>query len=300
MIRTMLLALAVLTAESAWAQPRRILGSRLPRVSWFAGPGSVSVSVGSPYGGFSYHGDFPTYGPYRYGWGYDGYVSPYGTYYNPQSGYVEHFLPPVHFPAELMYGPQAVRRFMGLDRVPPIVPTPPPVVVEKMAAPEALPKPRASNLASRERARHFLSAGDQLFREQKHHDALQRYKSAAQAAPDLAETYFRQGFALVATNRFELAADSFRRGLTLAPDWPESSFRLDELYGEAALAKQAHIDALARAALAAPDDADLMFVLGVFLHFDGQTDRARRFFVRAQELTPGEATHLTGFLAAGP
>ncbi|MBW3597394.1 MAG: hypothetical protein KY475_08975 [Planctomycetes bacterium] len=304
MIRSLLILVVVLSsAAPASAQLRRFRAFG-PHVNWSAGPGSFSLNIGSPYGGFHYHGAFPYprhLDPYVYGRSYDGYVSPHGTYYNPQSRYTDYYLPPIHYPAELMYGPLAMRRFMGLDRAP--VPAAPPAVVAPAdPAAEALPAPkvRESNLAARERAQHFLAAGDRLFREQKHHDALQRYKTAAEAAPDVADAYFRQGFALVATNRYDLAADGFRRGLALEPSWAESLFRLDELYGDADLAKQAHLDALARAALDNPNDADLMFVLGVFLHFDGQADRARRFFVRARELAGDAAPHLDGFLAAAP
>ena len=308
MLRVLICVGALMIAAPASAQPR--FAPWGPHVRWWAQPGGISLSVNGPHGGFHYHGSFPYprhLDPYVYGRSYDGYVSPHGIYYNPQSGYVDYYLPPVHFPAELMYGPQAMRRFMGIDAAPHLAVPPPAPAVPAPAAPakpeaEALPAPkvRESNAAARERALHFLSAGDKLFREQRHHEALQRYKSASEAAPDVADAYFRQGFALVATNRYELAAAAFRRGLALEPSWAESLFRVDELYRDAALAKQAHLDALARAALDAPSDADLMFVLGVFLHFDGQGDRAQRFFVRARELAADGAPHLDGFLAAAP
>jgi tetratricopeptide (TPR) repeat protein len=315
MLRCVLaVAMTVVACDAAFAGPPFL---RPGRVSIFRGPGRVSVNVASPWGGYS--GTFPIprgYDPYVYGRGYDGYVSPYGTYYNPQSGYVEHYLPPVHYPAELMYGPQAVRRFLGLD-LPLAIPTPPldaiappvaaakPAVVEEgVEAGEPIelppPRPRDSNAAAKERAAHFIAAGDNLFQEQKHQEALQRYKSAAQAAPDVASSYFRQGFALVATNRYSLAGDAFRRGLTLDPGWPSSEFRLDDVYGDAALAKRTHQDALANAALHDPENAELMFVLGVFLHFDGQADRAKKFFARAKELDGGRAASLDGFLATTP
>jgi hypothetical protein len=86
----------------------------------------------------------------------------------------------------------------------------------------------------------------------------------------------------------------------LAPDWPSSDFRLDALYGDAALAKQAHQDSLANAALRDPNDADLLFVLGVFLHFDGQSERAKKFFAKSQELKSDAAPYVNAFLAAAP
>ena len=51
---------------------------------------------------------------------------------------------------------------------------------------------------------------------------------------------------------------------------------LKELYGADNMTKNAHRDALAEAAEANPNDADLLFLLGVHLHFDGQADRARK------------------------
>ncbi len=299
MVRAILVVIFTLSAtDLAWGQFLHYppLGGRFELLG---GPAGVSVNVDSPFGGFWYSGRFlppRVYDPYVYRRSYYGYIEPYGTYYDPQSGYIEHYLPPIYYPGELMYGPQAVRRFFGLDRIaPPVVVTPRPGadVAPKIDAP---PRPRESNLAARQRAAHFLSAGDQLFREQKHHEALQRYKSAAQAAPDVADVYFRQGFALIATNRFTLAAEAFRRGLALEPDWPSSDFRLKDLYNGAELARKAHQDALASAALADPNNADLMFVLGVFLHFDDQQERAKKFIVRAKELG-ADATHLDGFLA---
>jgi tetratricopeptide (TPR) repeat protein len=310
-----LLALVVAAAagDSALAGPPFL---RPGRVAVFGGPGSVSVNVASPWGGW--HGTFPIprgHDPFVHGRGYYGHVSPHGTYYEPKSGYVEHFLPPIYYPGELMYGPRAVRQFFGFDLpaaapAPPIVVAPPGAAAKPPAVEEGVeegepielpaPKPRATNAASKERAAHFVTAGDNLFREQKHQEALQRYKSAAQAAPDVASAYFRQGFALVATNRYELAAEAFRRGLALDPGWPSSEFRLTEIYGDAALARQAHQDALAGAALHDPVNADLMFVLGVFLHFDGQAERAKKFFAKAKELDGGRAASVDGFLAAAP
>ncbi len=307
MLRLTLVAFAVfMMADIAFAQRHSVLYPG-GHVDVRTSPGGVSVNVGHPFGGFRGHFPAPRYfDPLVVRRPFDGYFSPHGTYYNPQTGHVEHFLPPIHYPAELMYGPLAVRQFFGLDRIPPTVAAPPVVAAPALraeAAGEAIeapaPKVRESNLASRERAAHYLSAGDELYRAQKHHEALQRYKSAAQWAPDLSETYFRQGFALIATNRHELAADAFRRGLTLDPDWPNSDFRLDALYRDAALAKQAHQDALANAALHEPENADLLFDLGVFLHFDGQADRAKKFFTRAKELAADDS-HIDGFLAAAP
>ena len=69
-----------------------------------------------------------------------------------------------------------------------------------------------------------------------------------------------------------------KRGLKLDPAWPKSNFDLDQLFGGNAAAKNAHLDALAAAVADKPADPDRLFVLGVFLHFDGQADRAATIF----------------------
>jgi len=142
----------------------------------------------------------------------------------------------------------------------------------------------------------FIGFGDAYFAGQKYYDAYSRYKDAAQAAPTLADAYFRQGIALFAAGRYELAAKALRRGLALDPNWPASDFRLDELYGQNQMAKAAHIDALAKAADAQPHNADLLFLLGVALYFNGQADQAATFFQKSNQMAVGDNGHLRPFL----
>lgn len=160
-------------------------------------------------------------------------------------------------------------------------------------------KTRVSNPESLARARQFIAFGDEQFHGQEYSEAYQRYKKAAIAAPDLADSHFRQGLALFAMGRYAPAAKALRHGLALKPDWPQSHFGLDDLYGDNRLAKVTHLEQLATAATERPDNSDLMFLLGVGLYFDGQRDRARLFFERAQEL--GIERELTGrFLKPAP
>lgn len=233
-------------------------------------------------------------------------------------------LPPVVQPAEWLFGPQALDRFLGLDRnagnplaarpaVPGVLPAAagipnagaaqpagaaPPEPAAAGAADPVRPDIRQSNAAARQRAGRFLEFGDNLFGQQRYHESLQRYKSAAGAAPDLAEPHFRQAQALIATSRFDLAAAAFRRGLALDDDVRRGGFQLDNLYGDAQLAKHAHLEALAQAALNRPLESDPLFLLGVFLFYDGQAERSRAFFARAAELSGPDAAHLAPFLEA--
>ena len=45
-----------------------------------------------------------------------------------------------------------------------------------------------------------------------------------------------------------------------------------------------------------PHDADLMFLLGVYFHFEGDPERAGIFFRRAGELVGGDDAHLEAFM----
>jgi len=159
-------------------------------------------------------------------------------------------------------------------------------------------EPRQSNFESRMRAGTFIGYGDALFTQQQYLSATERYKTAISYAPDLAIGYFRRGFAYVALGHYDLAAQSFKQGLWLDPNWHRSDFKLDSLYGRAIAAKENTLDNLAQTALAQADNADVMFLLGVMLYFDGQENRSMKFFARAVELSQGQnADHLQGFAA---
>ncbi len=54
-------------------------------------------------------------------------------------------------------------------------------------------------------------------------------------------------------------------------------------------------DRLAAAMGLSAQDADLAFLMGVFLHFDGQVERARPFFQRAAQLAGGDAKYVKAF-----
>jgi tetratricopeptide (TPR) repeat protein len=156
---------------------------------------------------------------------------------------------------------------------------------------------RWSNAEQRRKAEQYLATGDVLFREQKFHSALQRYKLASQTAPDMAEAFWRQGHALVATANYELAGGAFKRAIALDTDVSRGGFALDEIYGGAAMAKQAHLESLAGWALTRGDASEPYFLMGVQLQFDGQTERAAGFFDRAAELAGAGGEYLAAFAA---
>ena len=232
--------------------------------------------------GYSY-GNSPIY--------YGGYYPAYNSCYSPYSystGY--------SYPTTVL----SVRPVIVLPpRAAATVPAPAVVtLLRKPAVAEA--KVRESSREARRRADRYVELGDKLFAKQKYQEALQQYKSATSAAPDMASTYFRQGFALLATNRYDMAATSFRRGLAVEPGYVADDFRLHDVYGENRLAKASHLESLAGVALDQPTRSDLLFAVGIFLHYDGQLDRARKFFHRTAELTGPEDKYVSLFLSDSP
>jgi tetratricopeptide (TPR) repeat protein len=179
-------------------------------------------------------------------------------------------------------GPSATSPPLTGRALPKINP-PPPDEEDERPDPLSL-KLRAANAPSLARARQFLEYGDARFRRQEVSAAFQRYRKAAEAAPNLADAYFRQALAQAAQGRYQPAVKSIQRGLAIAPDWPDGEFRLSQLYGDSLAAKQAHFEQLALAAEKEPDNGELFFLLGVEVLLDGQPARAKTFLRRAAEL----------------
>jgi tetratricopeptide (TPR) repeat protein len=265
------------------------------------GPSNINILYGSS-GRF-----FPGNGfGYGYGFGYPPY--PYTPpYYGPYS-----YIGPLYIPADQLYGLGPLQRMMGYaPYVPPVnnniivapragfgngIAPVQPAVPFQADPPDDPPPERGTNAESVALARRILAVGDEYFQNQKFASAYQRYTSATKAAPQLADAYMRQGLSLVALGRYDQAVRTIKRAVEFDPGLSQSEFRLDILYGPNRMAKQAHLDALAKAATDQPEDSDLLFLLGFLLHFDGQTDRAKPFFQRAAQLAGNNQNHLTGFL----
>jgi len=237
---------------------------------------------------------YPYYGYYAFPYGPvpNGYVWYGPGYYYPRRDW-PWALPPVYVAPGSLYGPDAVRRFMGADRGDGAA-----AGADANRAKEAPPIARGTNAESVALGRRFMHLGDEYFRAGRYSLAYERYRGASQAAPRLGEIYFRQGFALAALGRYDAAAREFKRGLELDPNWPRSGFRLADLYRDKTKAKTAHMEAMAKAADTKFETSDLLFVIGLYLHFDGQTERAKPFFQRAAQLAGGSAAHLEAFLGA--
>ncbi len=209
-----------------------------------------------------------------------GYLQPYPYAY-----------PPLFLPPEPIYGPFAGRQFPG-------VPMQPRITVPRPDEVDEEPKPgRSTSAESIASGWRFIGYGDRLFLAQDYGQARLRYKQAGSVAPTLGTAFFRQAYTLIALGNYSEAAKLIKRGLKVDPSWPESGFTNDQIYGDNRMAKMAHIDALAAATVNEPHNADLLFLIGVHLFFEGQPERAKTFFERSGRLAGGEDAHLRPFFA---
>jgi tetratricopeptide (TPR) repeat protein len=155
---------------------------------------------------------------------------------------------------------------------------------------------RVANVESRRKAERMIAEADELFQAQNFHSALQRYKLAGTTAPDLAEAFWRQGHAFIATHNYELAARAFKRAIALSDDLGRGGFRLSDIYGGATTTKSLHLEELAEWAVAKRNTSDAYFLLGLFLEYDGQQARAEKFFQKAADLAGISGGHVAMFL----
>ncbi len=253
-------------------------------------------------------------GPWNYGspWNYGG-AGYGGVGYGSPWGYGGVWSPgPVFIPADALYGPGPILRMMGIAASASTVPTTTIVVAPNQPAappvapggaqagagqaPQTQPIVRASNRQSRDRAQQWITIGDNYFGKQRYNEAYQRYKDAGVMASDVADVFFREGFALAAMGRWDLAVQAMRRGLQFDAAWPRSNFQLDALYNGNKLAKTAQAETLARAAAAGPRDPNVLYLIAVQLYFDNQRERSKLFFERARDLDPAHAEHVQPFL----
>ena len=93
-----------------------------------------------------------------------------------------------------------------------------------------------------------METGDTYFGKQQYRQALERYRTAGEMAPDVPVAYLRQAHALVAMGKYEQAAKLFRRALRVRPDWTDAEFKADSRLPETVLTfgSDAYFDLLKR------------------------------------------------------
>ena len=158
---------------------------------------------------------------------------------------------------------------------------------------------RYSNPDSRSKARTYMAQGDGLFRDQRYAAAAQQYRAAVSMAPDLAEANWRYAHTLVAMGEYDLAVNAVDRALAASSDTDRSGFNLDSLYGTVGTAKASHLEGLANVALQ-NESPNAYFLLGMTLHYSGESQRAEKFFARAGQIQGRDVSHIVAFLGPAP
>jgi tetratricopeptide (TPR) repeat protein len=279
-------------------------GHRYSHGFGWGGWGGSAISIGYyPYASYGCYSPYYAYRPsYLYGgYGYPAYYPPaigyygfYGSTYNPSANFLATNNQASPTVAALVL--DLLKRNQNNVAV-----ARPEIAADAAAQPVKVERPALplTNIVQRRKADQQISTGDMLFREQNFHAALQRYKTAAQLAPDMAEAYWRQGHALIATANYELASGAFKRALALDPNTGREGFTLAKLYADAELTKTAHIEGLAGWALTRGESSDPYFLMAVTLYYDGQADRAAPFFARAAQISGVAGGHIAAFEGGG-
>jgi len=226
---------------------------------------------------------------YRYPYNY---AYPYGS--EPYYSFYPYYYYPVPVPPGIAVGPEAGPQvgqpFVGGNNV---------ALPAQQADDEPEPKNRPTNARSNATAWKSIGYGDALFAKQRYAEAADRYRRAADTAPQLAEAWFRRALALTATHRYDLAVDSIKRGLKLDPKWPKLAFDGKDSLWTDAEAKNEYFATLAKLAAENPADPNILFLVGVHFHVDGQEEQARKYFNRAVRIASNNAEHIDAFLGPG-
>lgn len=242
---------------------------------------SVGVSYGYPgtcFGGFGYRTVYTSYTNYWPGYNYSPYyISPLGSLDSPLLDRPRRVVDPG---APAPGAPRADE-----------APIPPPADPADMVradgagrAPAAVDvhrerRPTVSSVSAIRRALRSVSTGDDLFKRGEYLRAQSNYRNAIRYAPDLAETHLHYGFSLVATKKYKQAAEEFKKAIDFDPELVVSETRMTDFYEDPEVMHE-HLEGLAEYALDNRRQTDVLFAVGVCLHYIGETDRAVPFFER--------------------
>jgi hypothetical protein len=145
------------------------------------------------------------------------------------------------------------------------------------------PIPRAPNPAAPENEQ-LLALGRMSFADGEYVRAERRFAQAVQAAPKDPGGHFFLAQAQFAVGKYREAVASICAGLRLRPDWPNSRFRVRELYGQNPDDFMEQLQQLQVALARHKDDPALLFLYAYQLWFDGRQDDARPYLQRALPL----------------
>jgi tetratricopeptide (TPR) repeat protein len=157
------------------------------------------------------------------------------------------------------------------------------------------PRPPAG-LAGRADADRVAEAGRRAFTDGQYGRALELFRRAAVLTPDEPSAHYLVSQAQFALGKYREAVVAIAAGMAVRPDWPQARFGSRELYWKKPELFDDHLAALRQAEAEFPDDANLVFLLGHQVWFDGKHDEARPLFRKAAALGKGQ-TPAEAFLA---
>ncbi|WP_417390026.1 tetratricopeptide repeat protein [Gimesia sp.] len=301
----------------------RYYGRTWPDPGWSVSGYSGSSSFNFSFPGNSYYGN--PWGPYMYNrFGYystDAFIAGNPVLFS--NGYSLNGFYPI-LPGQ-GYSPPAVYPYSNVPGTLPTLPSSPQVNgfpaasniplnnalqndLERWNDPDYLPEPSRkiqkyiipSTRQARELSLRNQAKGDEYFKKLDYRRAYERYKLAASLTKDLATPRFRKGFSLVALGKYDRAAFEFKQGLELDPSWPSTGENLNELFGpDHLIAKDSMLHQVAEWVKEDIRDPERLFVFGVVLHFDGQTEEAHDVMETAARLA-GRGDHFLAFLKPQP
>jgi Tfp pilus assembly protein PilF len=188
-----------------------------------------------------------------------------------QQGFVPPELGPAAKPA--LKAPKVAARV-------PVVPPPPPARIE-VQEPAKKPLGRAD-------ADRLAESGRKAFTSGQYGRALELFRRAAEIMPNEGSVHFLISQAEFALGKYREAVAAITAGMTVRPDWPDARFVARDLYWKSPELFDDHLKALRQSVAAFPDDADLLFLLGHQLWFDGKPDEARPLLQKAVARTKGQ------------
>ncbi|MFN0198354.1 MAG: hypothetical protein ACKVT0_16525 [Planctomycetaceae bacterium] len=149
------------------------------------------------------------------------------------------------------------------------------------------------------RSLRYQTEGDVLFRKQDYMNAYLMYSRSAVTAESRAEPRMRMGIALAGAGQWSRAVKEIRRGLDLDPELPKTGESLRSLFGsENEQAKSSLISGARQWAEENLGDTDRLFLIGVLLHFDDQSQSAAPFLQQVA-LANSEDHYAALFLTKG-
>jgi hypothetical protein len=156
--------------------------------------------------------------------------------------------------------------------------------------------PKPSTAAGRAKSLEHQVLGDEKLRNQQWALAYMSYRSAVDAANDRGTAHFRLAFTYTAMKHYSSAVREFRRGLFLDPTLPESGVSLETLFGpDSLIVRTSIMHKVADWVREDPNDPDRLFLLGSFLHFEGDP-RARQVLQAALKVAGDRTDHILALL----